>query len=162
MKTLKVLFLSFGVFVIIGLFGLIVLGTLSPETFVYNGSQVPERYMKEIRSLGLLEEDETIKYFYSDGLIDIKSGLYFVTDKNLVVYSKAWEEPETIIGYSTITSIEVVYDESYFIDTSVTVITDYDLEVFFPISSEKGRDKKFVEYLAAKSGIEPVAGSYTP
>ena len=158
MKILKILGISIGTFLGVCLIGLIILGSFCPETYIYLGHQVPKKYMKEIRSLGLLEDGEKIKYFYTDGIFDIKNGLYFVSDKNLTLYSAAWEEPRTIISFKSINLIEVEYDDSFFLDTYVTVQTDEDLEVIFPISSEQGRDKKFVEYLSVKSEVEPVAG----
>ena len=83
-----------------------VIGSIAPGTAVYTGRQVPKRFMETIRSLNLLKEDEQIRYFYSDALIDIKNGLYFVTDKNLVLYSSGWEEPEMIIPFDQIASLE--------------------------------------------------------
>ena len=50
-----------------------------------------------VRFRCLLQEEEQIRYFYSDALYDIKDSLYFVTDRNLVLYSTDWEEPQIII-----------------------------------------------------------------
>ena len=88
MKALKIFGIGIGSIATIGLIGLIILGSLVPETYIYLGHQVPQKYLSEIRSLGLLSEDEKIKYFYTDAAFDIKEGLYFVTDRNLVLYCK--------------------------------------------------------------------------
>ncbi|MEM8549453.1 MAG: hypothetical protein AAGF10_01555 [Verrucomicrobiota bacterium] len=150
MKALKVIGIIAVILASIVFFGLAFIGEMSPETSVYLGKQVPKRFMNEIRSLNLLEEGETIKYFYSDAMFDIKDGMYFVTDRHLVVYSSAWDEPETIIDYAEITDVETEYDNSFFYDSYVTVETNSGMEVSFPVSSEKGRDKKFVEYMKAQ------------
>lgn len=124
--------------------GLAILGSMLPETSVYLGHQVPKKYMEEIRSLNLLEEGESIRYFYTDALFDIKEGMYFVTERNLILYSKEWEDPVTIIPFDQIVTVNVMYDESFFEDSRVFVATSSGLEVRFPVSSEQGLDRKFI------------------
>jgi len=154
MKTLKIFGISLGSIAVVGLIGLVILGSLVPETYVYLGRQIPKKYLSEIRSLGLLAEDEKIKYFYTDAFLDIKEGMYFVTDQNLVLYSSAWEVPETMIPLEQIASIEVQYDDSFFEDTSVFVTTQSGMEVSFPVSSEKGRDRKFIGVIQEELNVE--------
>jgi len=165
MKILKIFGVSLGILIGIGIVGLMILGSIGAETSVYPGHQIPKKYLSVIRSLNLLEKDEKIKYFYTDALIDIKGGMYFVTDKHLVLYCKDWEEPETIIDYGAIANMEVEYDESFFEDSYVTIETSSGLEVFFPVSSEYGRDKKFVEHIRSKIHVqqdEVADSNYTP
>jgi|GEM_PF-4699739 len=102
MKMLNIFGLILGGLIGIVFIGLVILGNMAPETSVYLGHQIPKKYLSEIRSLGLLGENDNIKYFYTDTVFDIKESLYFVTDKNLVLYCQQWEEPETIIAYSQI------------------------------------------------------------
>lgn len=159
MKALKILGISIGSIFAIVYIGLVILGSLGPETHVYLGHQVPKKYINEIRSLGLLSEDEKMKYFYTDAIIDIKSGLYFVTDRNLVLYCEDWEEPETIIDFKDIIKLEAEYDDTFLNDSMIYVVTKSGLEVSFPVSSEHGRDKDFVEYIRQESGVEQFAES---
>jgi hypothetical protein len=135
---------------------LFVLGSIGPDTAVYTGRQVPARFMKTIRSLNLLSEGEQIRYFYSDALVDIKTGLYFVTDKNLVLYSTDWEKPETIIPLERIMSLDVEYNDSFWDDSMVSVTTYSGMEVYLPVSSEKGLDRKFVQ--AIRKNLNAGAG----
>lgn len=153
MKIFKYLGISFGVLVSIGITVLIVLGSIAPETSIYLGRQLPKNYMLEIKSLGLVGENEDIKYFYSDAFFDIKEGMYFVTDKNLILYSSDWEDPKTIIKYSDILNMDVDYNDSFFED-SLALITTTEYEISFPLSSEHGRDKKFIEFLSGKIQTE--------
>jgi len=126
--------------------GLVYVGTVGPETFVVPGPQVKLGHLKEIRRLGLLEPGEQIKYFYSDAFVDIKGGFYFVTDRRLVLYSDGWVTPAAIIGFSNIADLSIAYRGSFFEDSQVTVELD-DGDVFwFPLSSERGGDKRFFEY----------------
>jgi hypothetical protein len=152
-KTLK--YTGLGCVSIIGLIFIAFVTILfsGPDTAVYPGRQIPKKYMKTIRSLNLLQEDEQIRYFYSDALFDIKTGLYFVTDRNLIAYSSSWEEPETIIPFDQIVSLVVQYDDSFWDDSYVMVTTLSEMEISFPVSSENGLDKKFVEAIQEKINV---------
>jgi hypothetical protein len=144
-KLFKVFGIACASVVALAVIALFVIGSIGPDTSVYTGRQVPKRFMKTIRSLNLLSEGEQIKYFYSDALVDIKKGLYLVTDRNLVLYSTDWEEPETIIPFDRIKSLDVEYNDSFWDDSMVNVTTYSGMEVYFPVSSEKGLDRKFVQ-----------------
>lgn len=154
MKTIKIIGISIGSIVSIAFIALIIFGSMIPETFIYLGRQVPKEYLNEIRSLGLLSEGEQLKYFYTDGLFNIKDGMYFVTDRNLVIYCSDWEKPDEIIGFNEIVKIEPEFDDSFFNDSMVFIETASGMQLTFPLSSEKGRDKVFVEYLKQQSKVE--------
>ena len=150
MKAWKVIGVILGVFAWIGIGAVVYkVATGSPDTAIYHGKQVPKRFLKTIHSLGLLEPGEQLQYFYSDALWDIKKGMYIVTDKNIVLYSKAWEKPKVIIKFEDVANLEVEYEPSVFEDSFVTVHTS-DFVHFFPLSSEKGRDRKCIEYVFSK------------
>ena len=148
-----ILFASIFAAIIIAFF---VMTSMGPDTSVYTGRQIPKRFMTTIRSLNLLKDNEQIKYFYSDALTDIKEGFYFVTDKNLIIYSDKWEEPETVIPLDQIVSLDVQYDDSFLDDTYAFITTLSGLEMSFPISSEKGLDKKFVKVIQDNMQVKPV------
>ena len=93
-------------------------------------------------------------------MFDIKDGMYFVTDKNLVLYSNSWEEPKAMIPFDQIASLDVKYDDSFFEDTSVFVITQSGMKISFPVSCEKGRDRKFVGAIQEKLSVEQDAPAY--
>lgn len=129
------------------------IGILAPETSVYLGHQIPKRYVQTIDSLQLTEPGETIKYFYSDGLFDIKDGMYFVTNKSLVAYSDSWNEPRTIVPFHTIVAAEFEPDPSFWNDSFIHIETDDGLELSFPVSSEKKRDQKFFQHILDKAQL---------
>lgn len=126
----------------------------SPDTYVYLGNQMPKEFIEEIRSLNLLENNEKIKYFYSDGFYDIKEGFYFVTDQKLVAYNESWEEPETIVFFNEIISLDVEYNDSFYEDSYIMLETKDGMELDFPVSSERKRDKDFYNYLLKKSNLD--------
>ncbi len=162
MKLWQILCIGLGALVALGVTGLITIGSIGPDTYVYLGQQLPKRYLEEVKSLGLVADDEKIRYFYSDALFDIKEGLYFVTDRNLVLYCQDWDQPDTIIPFAAIADIKAEYDDSFLEDSYVYVATHDDLEVSFPLSSERGRDKMFVEYLTEQAGKYGYAGGQAP
>lgn len=129
------------------------IGCDGPETYIYLGHQVPKKYIEEVKNLGLLQNDEKIKYFYSDAITDIKEGIYFVTDQKLVLYNNEWQEPKTIIMFDEIISLDVEYNDSFYEDSYIMVETD-ELELDFPVSSEKKRDKDFYNYILQKSNLK--------
>ncbi len=154
---LKILGISAIALASLCLIGLLVIGNLSPETFIYTEKQIPKRFLKTVKSLGLLEEDETIQYFYSDGFLKIEQGMYFVTDKNLTLYSTEWPEPSLRIPLNELFYVEAEFNDSFFEDSYVTIASN-DIEyAFFPLSSERGLDKKFVEYLEKHANENVIA-----
>ncbi len=148
------------------LIALVTTSVIGPDTAVYPGDQVPEKYLETLQSLQLLQEDEQVQFFYSDAMFDIKNGLYFVTDKHLVLYSSAWDDPERIIPFEEIAFLDIEYDDSYWNDTMASVTTTSFVEVSFPISSEDGLDKIFVkairEHLSPDIVQQRTAGSLDP
>lgn len=151
MKDVWKIILILGVvgFILISLLGLFV-----PHTFIYLGDEMPKRYKREITKLGLVDEDETILYFYTDALFDIKDGMYFITTKKLVIYAQEWLEPATLIEFKDIDYLDIEYDDSFLDDSYVHLITHSGDEIWFPLSSERGRDKIFYKHLEMKIGFK--------
>lgn len=145
-KALKILGIGSGILIFLVVAWFVALLNNGPDTSVYLGAQVPKHFMNDVRKLGLLEEGETIKFFYSDGIFDIKDGFYFVSDKHLVIYSDVWEEPASVFTFDEIISLDVEYNDS-FLDDSMVYFETETYAMSFPVSSEYGRDKQFVEYL---------------
>jgi hypothetical protein len=150
MKILKILLIAFGAFVMICFIGLVYIGMVAPETFVYNKNDIPKKYVDEMRDLSLLQSKERVQYMYSDGLLDIKDGLYALTDQHLILYNEEWNEPKTIIEFNDIIDLYIDYDDSFLDDSYISVETKFGIQVNFPVSSEKGRDRDFFNYLNKK------------
>jgi hypothetical protein len=131
------------VFVVVGL--LTYVGTVGPETSVYSGNQLPTRFQETIEEVGALEEGEKIKYFYSDGFTDIRNGFYFVSDRNVVIYSDQLDPALTVIPFAQIDSVHLSRDESFFLDSEITVMLEDGAVYNFPVSSEYDRDSVFFQ-----------------
>ena len=151
MKTIGYILAILGaVFLALALF----VGSVGPETYVYLGHRVPTKYVDEITELGLLKEDEHLRYFYSIGLLSITEGLFFLTDKRFVAYSTDWEEPETFVPFEDIINLHVEYNENFLDDSFIYIETKDGVELDIPVSSEKGRDVLFYEFLVENANLE--------
>lgn len=132
---------------IIGLIFLLIIGSLAPETEVIPGKQINKRYLNFLWDQEIVERSENIQYWYSDAFGDFKNGFYLFTNKKVVVYSQNWEEPAIIVPYSDIIDIEFERDESFIVDSRITLILNDSSTVFFPVSSENDGDKKYHDIL---------------
>ncbi|MDA3874436.1 MAG: hypothetical protein PF795_10820, partial [Kiritimatiellae bacterium] len=146
----KIVFAILGMIGVVLLLGVVIffgMASMGPEIFVVSGRQLPERYVDQLRDLGVVEDDETIAFFYSDALMDIKDGLYFVSDKKVVAYSKDWNPPAIAVPLDSVVALSFERDESFWEDSTIWIQTEDGTEFSIPVSSEQGGDKKFYEYL---------------
>ena len=61
----------------------IVMGVFSPETEVIPGKMIRKKYSDFVKEQRLIEDGEEILYWYSNGLLDFKSGFYFLQTTGL-------------------------------------------------------------------------------
>ena len=126
--------------------GIMYLGFYAPETSVYTGNQVPRRFIDTAKEVGALDDGETILYFYSDALTDIRDGFYFVSDRRVVIYSEATGDTSlTAIRFDEIDDLELFRNESFVEDSQITIFLKSGELVSFPVSSEYGRDQDFYD-----------------
>jgi len=122
-----------------------------PETSVYTGNQVPRRYVEAIREVGALNDGETILYFYSDALADVRDGFYFVSDEKVAVYSQtAAGSPLTAVPFDQIADLQLFRNESFFEDSQITLELKDGTPVSFPVSSEYDKDQEFFDAIAQR------------
>ena len=126
---------------------LLYLGVLGPETYVYLGRHIPNKFRKTIHHLELIKDHEHIKFFYSDGLINIEDGIYLITDKNIVLHSNEWKDNTIIVPYEEIEVLQAVYSKNWAEDSWIFITDLKGDSCEFPLSNEKGRDKKAFEYM---------------
>jgi len=130
---------------------LVCFGESVPETSVYAGNEVPNPFIETMKSVGALEEGETILYFYSDALTDIRDGFYFVSDRRVVIYSQATGgSPLTTVGFEEIAEMNLDRDESFFTDSQITLELKDGRPLSFPVSSEVGGDQRFFEAIETR------------
>ena len=136
---------------------IVYLGVYGPETSVYAGNQVPNRFIRLMKNAGALEDDEEILYFYSDGLSDIRNGFYFVSDKKVAIYAQAaGGSPLRVVRFAEIADLDLYRDQSFFTDSRITLELNDGRPVSFPVSSEAGGDQRFFD--AIKSRVDKASG----
>ena len=152
-KFLRLTAIGCGIPLALGFIALAVIGTLGPETSIYEGADVPERFVDTLTELGLLEEGERIRYMYSDSLLHLEEGVYLLTDRNLSLYVESWDPPELILPLETITSFEVEFVDGFLLDSTAHVEALDGSSATFPLSSEFDRDHAFAEALLASAPL---------
>jgi len=135
------------VMVILMCSGLMWLGSISPETRALAGSQLTKRNVDTIRGLGLLDDGERIKYFYSDGLLSIEDGMYFFTDDKIVLYGKNREPAVTLVDYGDVADITSNFSDSWMVDGTIWIELADGTPLVMPISAEAGVDQLFYDAL---------------
>lgn len=134
-----------------GIFGFLAyFGAKSPETFAQQGHQIKGSTRQVIADLQLVEEGDTIHWFYSDAFIDAREGMYFFTDKELILYVNEWEEKKMVVPLADIVDVELERVTAFLEDSTVWVTTEDEEEYWFPVSSEKDNDIRFAEDLQKK------------
>jgi hypothetical protein len=155
MSALKVLGIIGLAFVSLLFLGLIYIGKVSPDTKVVSGAQLEARFMKQIRALKLLDEGEQLRLFYSDALTDVTEGMYFLTDRKLVLHSQDYATPTILIPLTEIADVRATYSDDWVDPTMVWVTLKDGAEHSFPLSNEGGGDKQFVKALQQAAGVTP-------
>ncbi len=126
------------------------IGANGPETYVVAGNQMNADYMTTIEDLELIEDGERILYFYSDAILDITDGMYFCTDRKVVVYQGEAYEPFISVNYDEITDMDMDQSTSILEDSTINLYLEDGSIVYFPISIEKGGDKRFYDTIKEK------------
>ncbi len=128
------------------------IGSVGPEARVYTGNEVPADFVDVARDVGALEPDETILYFYSDALSNIRNGFYFVSDQRIVVYSEyANGDPLTVVEFDQIKDLNLSRDTSLFNNSQIYLVLEDGTPVSFPVSSTNDGDERFFETVQAKA-----------
>jgi len=135
-------------------------GLLLGPAVVLEGDQLSADQRTTIESLGILEPDEKIQYFYSWGW----EGFSMLTDRSLIIYWSA-DEPTYKALLQDIISISVDYSDSFYEDSQVRVeVIDRELmeqlqlpiELDFFLSPENEGDQRFISALEEATGVKSV------
>lgn len=130
--------------------GLVFIGAVGPDTAAYKGRGIPQRFLTVAEEVGGLEAGETVHYFYSDAVLDVKNGFSYVSDRKVVVYSLADTPPLIAVPFEAIQNVTLERDESFVTDSIIMLETE-DSFIRFPVSSEKNRDVGFYEAIRRQS-----------
>ena len=132
-------------------FGYAVYMTLvGPATWAYKRGEIPQRFLDVTAEIGGLESGETVEYFYSDALVDIRDGFTYVSDRKVVVYIPSDTPPLTAIPFEAIQDVNLERQKSSLVDSAIFVETE-DGFTGFSVSSEKSRDVEFYNTIRQRS-----------
>lgn len=140
-----------------GMFGgLVYIGVQGPETSVYVGNQVPNRFVQTAKDVGALQEGERVRFFYSDALTNIRDGFYLVSDTSVVIYIEDGRaEPLQVIPFGDIENADLYRETSFIEDSEIMIETKDGNFVAFPVSSEYDRDQQFYDAIMAGTQDQP-------
>lgn len=133
----------------VGGFGFLAyVGTVGPGVTATEGNQINAHVRKDIAALKLIGPKDRILWFYSDGFISAKAGMYFFTENDLILYCEDWQTPEVRIPLASITDLDfrasAGWPDESFIDVEVGDGAAYHT---LPISPEEGKDTLYFEAL---------------
>ncbi len=119
-------------------------GAVSPDSAIYEGHAVPERFITTMKQCGALGEDEVLIYFYSSGVYDIRDYFCFLSHLRVVVYRSGDPGPEmNAFPVSEIESAELFRPESSLEYSRITMHLKDGGKFSFEVSSEEHRDEQF-------------------
>ena len=119
-----------------------------PDTAAVPGSEVSDETLEFLRSEGIIGADETVLFFYSAGLLDVRELGNLVTDQRVVNYWERGEEIEiTEATYPEIESIEPTFGSGV-LGSSSFLIELHDGSWFeLVVPSESQLDREYFEVL---------------
>lgn len=161
-----VLLIGAGLLTFLAVGGLMVLGTVAPDTKVVTGAQVSAWHRKAIREVCTLEPEEQIVLFYSTGVLSVRGEGNLLTDR--AVYSWSKDERGKVIvkrvAFDQIIHVDADYGKNWLDDTIIAVTTIDEEIVYLVASTEAGGDRKFHERIVeewkrARGARQPAAPS---
>lgn len=144
------------IFSIIMIVGLLSVFQIIPTAEVISGEKVSQKHKNVLISNGILNEDEDLLYFYSDGLTSIlenSSTGSLLTDNAVVMYTvdETGELKIYEITLGEISSIKQLQDGSFYEDSEYKI---HDLTgnwLIVTLSNLENGDTKFIEQLRKMS-----------
>ena len=136
-----------------GVIWLVIAFSDSPDTFIYAGNQVPASFIGSAKDLGFIDPSEQVLFFYSDAIFDVEQAMYILTDQHLVLYNKAWSDPQRIINFNEVVAINASWSSEWLTDSMITAELSDGSFWTFPLSTENDTDHRFVETLSQSAGV---------
>jgi len=150
-KYFLIPFVSF-IFVILVCFTIFLEIGYLPSTKVVSGNDLPQRQKTTLINNSIINKNDDILYFYSEGFLSILDGGQLITQDSLISYQKdedhllqIWE-----MKLNNIKNIELQEDGSTFSDSVYKIVgndqSEYDFLIIL-LSNENGGDTSFIDEL---------------
>lgn len=157
-SPLRTLLGAVGLVLVLGFVALVVLGVLmdtghAPSDRVLSSHQVPDNQYQELVAEGIVEPDESIEFFYSEGLFSITEAGSVLTDRRVIAYQKD-EEGQVQTWYilnDSIQSVTLVQqgDATQFSVYQVTAPGE-DNWLYLVLPHENGDGERFADAVRSK------------
>jgi len=134
------------------------IGIFGPSSAVVPGASMSATDIQYLLETGLLDDDEEILFFYSAGVLSIRSDGVFASDKGITSY---WKDPVSeelvaaYLSYAEIVDVEINWSSHFFDDTVVRVTGSDDSWFIFTLSAESGGDRLFLEEVERRRNAVP-------
>jgi uncharacterized membrane protein YhaH (DUF805 family) len=150
-KYFLIPFVSF-IFVILVCFTIFLEIGYLPSTKVVSGNDLPQRQKTTLINNSIINKNDDILYFYSEGFLSILDGGQLITQDSLISYQKdedhllqIWE-----MKLNNIKNIELQEDGSTFSDSVYKIVgndqSEYDFLIIL-LSNENGGNTSFIDEL---------------
>ena len=122
-----------------------------PAYYAYEGSQIPAHDLRYMLRKNVLEDNDKVKWFYSDGFLSNREDGNGFTQRH--VFSYWWEDGQVQVAtaqYNNIANIKVSYGVETLDQTIITITRDSGSEFKLFVATDYEKDKVFVEQLQAQ------------
>ncbi len=119
-----------------------------PDSAAVPGHQLHESTLSFLREEGLLEEDERVLYYYSDGTFSFREDGNFFTDQRVISY---WLEGDDIVmqsaTYPEIADITPKFEDSILGNSEIWLDLEGGEQLYLIVANESDLDEEFVRLL---------------
>ena len=134
--------------VVVAVYGI---GFFGPSDRVQTHDEIGDKHLQVLLDEGILDKDERIQHFYSEGLLSVREGGSILTDRRVIAYAPWDDEIEIFdLTFDEVESIEKI-QEGTTLDYAIYVVSgtneeDY-VELWLP--HENGDADRFINALQA-------------
>ena len=136
-------------------FGFMIDTGYAPSDRVQTHEEIGDKHLQVLLTEGIIDQDEQIEHFYSEGLLSVREGGSILTDQRVIAYEEDEDDEIWIyeFAFDEIVAIEQTQEGTTFDYAVYAVIgegEDNYLELWLP--HENGDAARFVGALQAKIG----------
>lgn len=140
------------IFLLLAGFGVMTTTGIFPSTEVQVGSELPESYREKLLAAGVIDQNDTIQYFYSYGMTSILTGGSILTGDSVIMYFQDENEEMAVyeILFVDISKIELIETGNVLNDATYKIYGNYGEWVEVYLSTQGRGDIKFIEALRSE------------
>jgi len=121
-----------------------------PDSKVVSGDTLSLSVIEDLRDEGIIEGDESIKYFYSEDLFSFVNYGNLYTDKRVISYEIDYDTNARKIysaKFADISDLQFQESEEVLSDSMIDVYVNGEVEFSLVVSNEEGGDETFFNSL---------------